>query len=433
MSANTAFIGKDALTHVAEQVGKNIIMGPAYSDPELLDRLGIQVISGIQYKKTDTFLVRKGGTTRRKVVGTPVANSIGFLKERTLVAKLTWNRYKDNIDSYVETPFGTDGKAGGEYPLSTVAVEAILASYAEDLTSNLFFGDMSLENDSDPDKAKLSLYDGFHTLIRKDMESGVINTANGNIVECDAITAPSNAHDSTPYDTVYDWYMRWSPRLRQQKKIILHCDLSRGSYIAQGYSNKFHGNVKVNYLLGADGNPNGSFTIPEMPRVVFTPSDAWGVGTRLMATVPNNLQYGVDSLSNESFVKVQFGSDDDAQDVIFQIQSIQGARLLNPLSYAFVISDGTIQNPLTPNVVNGDFTNSRLVINIDKAGYGTVKVNNVAYTEPQEFKAGEILTIAATAAEGKHFVSWSTGQTDATITVEATGVPMGLTAFFEND
>jgi len=166
---------------------------------------------------------------------------------------------------------------------------------------------------------------------------------------------------------------------------------------------------------------------------VFTPSDAWGVGTRLMATVPNNLQYGVDSLSNESFVKVQFGSDADAQDVIFQIQSIQGARLLNPLSYAFVISDGTIQNPLTPNVVNGDFTNSRLVINIDKAGYGTVKVNNVAYTDPQEFKAGEILTIAATAAEGKHFVSWSTGQTEATITLEATGVPMGLTAFFEND
>ena len=123
------FIGREALTHVAEQVGKQIIMGPAYEDPELLDRLGISVISGVQFKKTDHLLVRKGGTTRRKKVGTPVENKIGFLKERTLIAKLTWNRYKDNIDNYVETVFGTDGKPGGDYPMSTVAVEAILKSY----------------------------------------------------------------------------------------------------------------------------------------------------------------------------------------------------------------------------------------------------------------------------------------------------------------
>ena len=57
------FIGREALTHVAEQVGKQIIMGPAYEDPELLDRLGISVISGVQFKKTDHLLVRKGGTT----------------------------------------------------------------------------------------------------------------------------------------------------------------------------------------------------------------------------------------------------------------------------------------------------------------------------------------------------------------------------------
>ena len=36
------FIGREALTHVAEQVGKQIIMGPAYEDPELLDRLAVR-------------------------------------------------------------------------------------------------------------------------------------------------------------------------------------------------------------------------------------------------------------------------------------------------------------------------------------------------------------------------------------------------------
>ena len=412
------FIGREALTHVAEQVGKQIVMGPAYEDPELLDRLGIQVISGVQYKKTDHLLVRKGGTTRRKKVGTPVENKIGFLKERTLVAKLTWNRYRDNIDNYVETVFGTDGKAGGDYPLSTVACEAILKSYAEDLKSNLFFGNMEYEDDPDEAKQKLSLYDGFHTDIAHDIADGIISETNGNLIPCDAIGVPEDAHDSTPFDTVLEWYTKWDARLRSQKVIKLHCDILRGIYIAQGYTNKYHGNAKVNYL------PNGNFTVPEMPRVEFCPSDAWGVGTRLMATIPNNLQYGVDSENNQTFVKVQFGSDDDAQDVIFQIQSIQGTRIFNPLASAFVISDGSIAE----NVINGDYENSKLVVNID--GTGTVKVNNEAYDTPLEFAPNAIVTLKAVPGSNQKFVSWSNGKTDTEISITATGMPMAITAFF---
>lgn len=419
------FIGREALTHVAEQVGKQIIMGPAYEDPELLDRLGISVISGVQFKKTDHLLVRKGGTTRRKKVGTPVENKIGFLKERTLIAKLTWNRYKDNIDNYVETVFGTDGKPGGEYPMSTVAVEVILKSYAEDLKSNLFFGDMENEESADEDKQKLSLYDGFHTDMAHDIADGIISVQNKNLIPCDAITAPVDAHDSTPFDTVLEWYTKWDGRLRQQKLVKLHVDILRGLYIAQGYSNKYHGNSKVNYL------PNGNFTVPEMPRVEFCPSDAWGVGTRMMATIPGNLQYGVDSENNQTFVKTQFGSDEDAQDVIFQIQSIQGTRIMNPLPSAFVMSDGSIAE----NVINGDYTNSKLVVTLDGADASAkVQVNGEDYDKPAEFAPNALITLKAvegTADGHKVFKQWSNGKTDKEITITATGMPMAITAFFE--
>lgn len=429
MAENQApvFIGREALTHVAEQVGKQIIMGPAYDDPELLDRLGITVISGVQFKKTDHLLVRKGGTTRRKKVGTPVENKIGFLKERTLVAKLTWNRYKDNIDNYVETVFGTDGKPGGEYPFSTQACQAILASYAEDLKSNLFFGDMDNDESPDEEKQKLSLYDGFHTDIAHDIADGIISAENKNLVPCEDISAPIDAHDSTPFDTVQEWWSKWEPRLRQQKRVILHCDILRGIYIAQGYSNKYHGNAKVQYINGSDGKPNGNFIVPEMPHVEFAPSDAWGVGTRMMATIPGNLQYGVDTLNNQSFVKVQFGSGEDVQDVIFQVQSIQGTRLMNPLASAFVISNGTIAE----NTVNGDYTNSKLVVTVDPNGGGSVKVNDAPYTEATEFAANSIIKLTAEPASSHKFKSWSNGKTDATINITATGLPMAITAFFE--
>lgn len=413
--AKPEFIGQEALTHVAEQVGSQIIMGPAYNDPALLKRLRIKVISGLQYKQTETLLVRKGGTTRRKKVGTPVENKIGFLKERTLVAKLTWNRYKDNIDNYVETPYGTDGKAGGSYPLSTIACEAILKSYAEDLTDNLFFGDMANE---DTDKDALSLFDGFHTCVAHDIEAGIISVVNGNLIECGAIEAPTDAHDSTPFDTVMEAYTQLSPKLRKQQ-LVCYCDVLRGIYIAQGYANKFHGNTKVNY------NPDGTFSIPEMPRVTFVPEDVFGKGDRLYFSVPDNFQYGVDSLSNQSFVKVQIGSDEDAQDVIFQIQSIQGARLLNPLASAFAMTNGS----LTENVISGDYTNSKLVVTCDSTE-GSFTVNGAAYAEPQEFAPNATITLVATANSGYTFAGWSNGATTPTITLVATGMPMAITALF---
>ena len=129
------FIGTDALQHIAEQVSKEILMGPGYTDAEEMDRLGIDIVSGIQFKRTIHVLLRKGGTTRRKDVHTKVDSEVGFLKERTITVKLAWDHYTDNIDRYCETVFGTD--AQGQYPLSTEAAAAVLANYADNLTACL--------------------------------------------------------------------------------------------------------------------------------------------------------------------------------------------------------------------------------------------------------------------------------------------------------
>lgn len=419
-TTDAKFIGVDALTELATQIGKNIVMGPAYSQPELLERMGIEVISGIQFKRIDYLLVRKGGTTRRKVVGTPLNNTAGFLREREMECRLTWSHFKANVDEFSDYPLGTDSRIGTPYPISEAAVKAILATYCEDLLTNLFFGDVENEGKGD-ELEKLSLFNGFHTYIAHDIADGIISEANGNLVECDAISVPTDADDSTPFDTVFAWYSKWNPRLRQQAKILLYCDHLRGSYIASGYANKFHGNVKVNYL------PNGNFTVPEMPRVEFVPSDVYGTGDRLMATIPNNLQYGVDTLSNQTFVGVRVGSDEDMQEVQFQVQSKQGVRLMNPLASAFCMSNGSIEQ----NVVSGDYENALLTVAANDSAMGTVTVNGEEYTEAQEFAPNSIITLKATANSGYEFVSWSNGKTDAEISIVATGMPMAITAIFQ--
>lgn len=425
------FIGKDALQHVAEQVSKEILMGPGYTDAEEMDRLGIDIVSGVQYKRTFHILLRKGGTTRRKDVHTKVNSEAGFLKERTLTVKLSWDHFTDNIDKYCETVFGTD--AQGQYPLSAAATEAVLRNYADNLTANLWNGDIDLdkggENVPAHDQA-MALYDGFHTCIKHDIEDGLISEANGNLVSCEAISAPADNNDSAPYDNFLAWHMKWDARLRKAITRVYMSELT-AQYIAAGYANKFHGNFKVDYEVG------GNFKLPGLSRVTLCPVADFGEGDRMYATIDKNFVYGVDTESNQTYVGVKVGTDDDMRDIQFQIQSIQGAGIKNPFKYAFCMSDGSLASS---ELVAGDYTNSNLVVTLAKANAqdagnidGTVKVNGAPYKDPIETSVNQIISLEATDGTNYKFVNWNNGSTEKKIQLTATGMSMGLTAFFKKN
>lgn len=417
------FIGLEALQHVAEQVSKEILMGPGYTDAAEMDRLGIDIVTGIQYKRTFHILLRKGGTTRRKDVHTKVNSEIGFLKERTLTVKLAWDHYTDSIDRYVETVFGTD--AQGKYPLSTEAAEAILRNYADNLTACLWNGDIDLDKGGDDVPAHdqaMALYDGFHTCVKHDIEDGIISEANGNLVPCEAIIAPADNNDSTPYDNFLAWHMKWDARLRKANTRVYMSELT-AQYIAAGYANKFHGNFKVDYEQG------GNFKLPGLSRVTLCPVADFGEGDRMYATIDKNFVYGVDTESNQTYVGVKIGTDNDLRDVQFQIQSIQGAGIKNPFKYAFCMSDGSLAST---EYVAGDYDNTNLVITIaGDTTDGKVKVNGVEYTKPVETTINQVLTLVAEDGATSKFANWSNGSTEKTIQLTATGMNMGLTAFFK--
>lgn len=425
------FIGKDALQHVAEQVSKEILMGIGYTDPAETDRLGIDIISGLQFKRTFHILLRKGGTTRRKDVHSVVNSQAGFLTERTLVARLAWDHFTDSIDAYCETVFGTD--AQGQYPMATAAVEAVLRNYADNLAANFWFGDISLddgkENVPAHDQA-LALYDGIHTCIKHDIEAGIISEANGNLIPCELIDAPADNNDSTPYDNFYNWYLKWDARLRKQKTLVYMNEITAHN-IAAGYANKYHGNYKVDYDAG------GNFVLPGMSKVTICPVSDFGVGDRMYATVPKNLVYGVDTLSNETYVGVKVGTDTDLRQIQLQIQSIQGSGIKEPYASSFAMSDGNLANP---DFVAGDYTNSNLVVTLAKANAqdegnidGTVKVNGASYKNPIETSVNQVISLEAADGTNYKFLNWSNGSTEKRIQLTATGMSMGLIAFFKKN
>lgn len=421
------FIGTDALQHVADQVIKEIILGPGYTDADDMDRLGIDVVSGVQFKRTFNVLLRKGGTTRRKDVHSKVDSEAGFLKERVLTVKLAWDHFTDNADNYCETVFGTD--AQGQYPLSTEAVTTILTNYADNLTACLWSGDIDRDkgkNESAREQA-MALYDGFHTCVRHDIEDGLISEANGNLIQCDAITAPVDNDDSTPYDNFLAWHQKWDARLRKAKTYVYMNELT-AQYIAAGYANKFHGNFKVDYEQG------GNYVLPGLSRVTICPVADFGEGDRMYATIEKNFVYGVDSESNQTYVGVKVGTDTDMRAVQFQIQSIQGAGIKNPFKYAFCMSDGSL---FTAEYVAGDYDNTNLVVNLVGSDGGKVdgevKVNSTKYTEPVETTLNQVLTLEAADGTDYKFTNWSNGSTEKMLQLIATGMNMGLTAFFKKD
>ena len=420
------FIGLDALQHVAEEVSKEIVMGPGYSDAEEMDRLGIDIVQGVQFKRTFHLFIRKGGTTRRKDVHREINSEAGFLKERTLVAKLTWDKFPGNIDDFCETVFGTN--AQGEFPLSSQAVEAILKDYADNLAACLWFGDISLDNGDDSVPAHeqaMALYNGFHTCIKQDIEDGLISVANGNLIPCEAITAPANNDDSTPYDNFLDWHMKWDERLRKVPTRV-YMNETTAMNIAAGYANKFHGNFRVEY------NQGDNFKLPGLSKVTLCPVSGFGEGDRMYATIDKNFVYGVDTLSTQQYVSVRLGSDRDHRDLSFQIQSIQGCGLRSFLRSAIAISDG---NLTSTEYVAGDYTHTKLVITVagtdGQKSDGTVKVNDVTYTEPVDTTPNQIITLEATDGATYKFDGWSNGKKDKKIQLTATGMNMGLTAFFK--
>lgn len=416
------FIGIAALEEIATKYSSQIAMGGVHFRPDVYDRMRIKVISGLQYKDVKNVMNRKGHTTVRKVVGGEVKNTIGFLEERKMVGHLAWNHYVDNKDNYIEKAIvsGTDN-VSYTYPMSELAFLAAVANYGEDLFDCLWHGDENIADDPKLANYYLRLYTGFITYLNKDVALGRISAANKNLVKIGTIEAPADKDDIAPWLEVEKFRNGWLSNLRNAKEVLIYCSDITGAAIASAYSNKNNAFQSVNYL------DNGNFRVREWANVEFCPEPSFGVGDKLIATVPENFEYGVDTLDSRTSISVRVGSDTDHSDISFQVQSIQGTRVVNVNGSHFCMTDG----PLVANDCAGDYVKDTFTVQVNDAKMGAVTVNDGAPDNTLNYVAGTILTLKATATEGHEFVAWSNGQTTTQIQVVTKGQPEGIIAIFK--
>ena len=417
------FIGTAALESIANKLAPQIIMGAARFRPDVFTRMKINIETGVQYQSTKTLMLRKGHTTQRKRVGDEVNNTAGIMVERKCVTSLAWNHFKDNRDNYRELAVvDTNDATKFSYPLSEIAMLACIANYGEDIFDCLWHGDSSIDID---DKANpkwyLHIMDGYITYLNKDIAAGYISKDFHNYVEVGVIDKPANTNDVSAYKEFERFREGWHQNLKNAPEVLVYCSEETGDAIAQAYSNA-NGNYRTVKYQDDD-----TYKFPQWRNITIVPESSFGTGDKMIATVPYNFDYCVDTQDERNGILVHEGSSRDALDIFFQPQSVQGVRVVNISPSSFCMSNGS----LAPNDVAGDYTKDVFVVGVNADEMGTVTVNGAAPDNTVGYAANTSLELAASAKSGYEFVMWSDGVTSATRTVVTKGQPGGVIAIFK--
>lgn len=393
------FIGLPALTQLGATIMPDIAMSAYYDRQAVFDKFGIKVISGNEFQNIRYAVRTKGHTTRQKKVGDTIESEAGQLVERKLVTYVAWNRYRVKKNMFRELP-----RQVGEqlmYPNSEDNLRVALQDYTSDVFDNLFFGNpANHEAGEESGLAHLGLYVGFWTYINKDIEDGFVAPIDLGA----AIVYPTTPADTVAWNLFIKFRDAWHPALRSAAKVIVIMSPQTASAIYAAYGNAHNNNSSMGIAT------NGNYTIPEFPNIEIAFDDCVGVGCRMLATVPDNLEYGVDTLDPENSVTIEPETSRDNDDFIIQPQSAQGTRAFQTDPKHMAMTSAS----MAPASLGADYYGF-VVTNADPEK-GTVTVNGVEPDNSKGYAYGTILEIEAVNGTGT-FKKWSNGSTDKKITV----------------
>lgn len=394
-------------------IAPDLIESPAFLNASIFERLAINVLSGTEFERTQNLFRGKGGEARAYEQGTTLESTVGFVEQRKLRVEQTWARYVENIQNFREKePFSVLGSNQSyNAPVTETIIRNIGKLYSGDVFNNMFFGKRAVGK-------AMGLFDGFWTQIDKEINETLISKGNMNFVEIDPIVGQPDAAVGEIYATFVQFVENWHPQLRDAERVIVYCSTEAKRLIVTDYMKTFTGFQK-------ESNANNSFRFFDLPNIELVSHAAMGKGSRLLATTPYNLEFGLDSLNDFNSVMVH-PDQNDFNNVIFQIQSTQGVRILDTSSKKFCVSNGT-NTPIEGLV--GDYQKNTLRLFANDSTMGTI----AASPSKEEYDKGESVTMTPTPKSGHKFVKWADNAVSNPRTIIYSGYPETYEAIFEAD
>lgn len=309
---------------------------------EVLGIHGINLLPGIQNKDVLTSFYRKQGIMKPYSTAVAISDSdLGKASESTLEVYKAYASVKDNIQNYKTVSVGPDQLLGKNqsktHPWQMVMLMSIVRTFGEDILDALFPADRDTAVQS-----PLGAFKGFDTLIDTMVSASDISIALGNLVNTSTISAPSDGNDTDAADQLLAFWRSAHPMLRSTNSILL-VPADIGDYYDDAYFNKYKTKPTTDdynrIVLHGSGN-----------KCRIIRSNIMGTGQRIILTVPGNLDFGMDTLSDADFVQVR-NPYEDPNLVQFWIQGDYGCRIREVHEKVFQINEGVP----TANALSGDY------------------------------------------------------------------------------
>ncbi len=329
-------INVEGLQRMAEEYDPMLRKLPYITLLDTLAELKVNVVETDGDDKVVTYH-RKGGIARPYSVGGKndvSQDEIGKAEERVLSPKECYTALKDHIMNYStkrvisNKPEGVNNQTK-QHPQEVLILDSKIKTVGEDILSALFFATRNTD-----DLSPLGMFDGFNEQINKEITSGDISTAKGNLFNTGAIESPSDDDDMEAFDRIVEFLRAANPFLRQNGILYMTQDAMFRAMEALGnklkYKNALEWEVFLNHLRG----------LTAAPKLEIISHPILGNGSRLMYTVPDNLDFGLETKGDEQFVQVR-APYEDPNIAQFWMQWKAGTRVTSIHPKTFLVNDQT--------------------------------------------------------------------------------------------
>ncbi len=390
-----SLIDINGLNETAVRIRPELMMLPAVYVGNELQKMGVDIITGIQNKLTSYSYIRYGGIMRPYYPGMTVRkDAIGKIEENTLQVYLAAGILEDNIQNYQQFALGNYNLLGSnltyKHPFNEIVLYSIMQTWSEDLLDAFMFAKRKSDG-----KTKYDVFDGIYTQILAAKTAGRISESRRNLIPTGAITFPVDNADSDAYNKIDAFLRQANPALTRGGAVLnmpsgMYASLQRAIY------NMFSNSVAYNQY--------GTIEIPGWKNVVVNPNILMGDGDLMILSKGNLFQLGLDTISDDEQVLVR-QIDPDANILTFNIQARYGANIRTFDSSMFAINDGSLQ-PIA--YAGNEAGPDEYTAAITAGANGTVKVDPVK----DKYAVGDIIKAQAVPSDGYEFEKWSDNSLD---------------------
>lgn len=329
-------INVDELNRLAVKYGPVLRELPYFKLEDELKKLKIAFYSDVKEEMIDIVQERKGGLSKPYAIqaaGTVIAGAgeIAKVLERRLKPEDSYISLKDNIKNLQGKRIATNtpeaemvNKISKEHPLKSLILLNLLKTISEDIVLSLPFAKRDIT-----DKSPMGMFDGYFELIDKDIATGIISEANGNLFLTGSLTT------SNGFSKICEFIDNAHPMLRMNNPLLYLT-----SSCLKNAKKEITTDLQKNKLISTEEFIEYIRQQTDTPTLEVLTSPILGTGDRLILTQAFNFETGMNTKAASEFALFRNIEDDPNWVNIWAEWGI-GNRLMFPFAKNFLTNDGT--------------------------------------------------------------------------------------------